>query len=55
MVVKTRTTHLGCQYTTVVRSGRDGLETEIILQAEDLPPSNKLIELEDEDTGRWLV
>lgn len=56
LLMKTRYSHEGCKITTVVREMPDGgVTTEIILEAElkaDLPAT---LQLQEEDTGRWLI
>jgi hypothetical protein len=55
LVQKTRYSNRGCKITTVVREHPSyGTTEEIILQAE-FPPPVDLVELVEEDTGRWLI
>lgn len=55
-MTKTRMTREGCRVTTTVRKGPDErVHEEIILQAEDLVVTPLVLELQEEDTGRWLT
>lgn len=58
IVQKTRYTREGCRVTTVVRKNpetSDMVIEEITLQCEDLTEQHVVLELQEEDTGRWLT
>jgi hypothetical protein len=58
IVQKTRYTREGCRVTTVVRKNpetSDMVVEEITLQCEDLTEQHTVLELQEEDTGRWLT
>lgn len=58
IVQKTRYTREGCRVTTVVRKNpetSDMVVEEITLQCEDLTGQHVVLELQEEDTGRWLT
>lgn len=58
IVQKTRYTKEGCRVTTVVRKNpetSDMVVEEITLQCEDLTEQHVVLELQEEDTGRWLT
>lgn len=58
IVQKTRYTREGCRVTTVVRKNpetSDMVVEEITLQCEDLTEQHVVLELQEEDTGRWLT
>lgn len=58
IVQKTRYTREGCRVTTVVRKNpetSDMVIEEITLQCEDLTEQHTVLELQEEDTGRWLT